>query len=444
MSERRDLVVIGGGPAGLAIAASCARQGRSVVLFERGDPHAFRVGETLGAEVGARLKELGAYEAMAPVLGAQAPFITVSSAWGSAELDERSTMFHPLGAGWHVDRTRFDLALLEWARSLGVDVRAEVGHCLVTRAQGGFLVTPRRGEPVWAERLLDASGRGAPATASLPERRWLAHDRQVAILGRFAPRDAIDPGPGLYLEAVEEGFWYSAQLADGTFIAVLLTDSDVLVTLGRTREERFRSALARTRHTAPRTRGFELVDRPHVFRSDSGRSIPDRGAGWRAVGDAAMSTDPLGGNGVARSLKSALEASADLDAPFDAARAEHRFSEYLDQRTEFYWLENRWPQAPFWARRRPVDRDGRALYWKSVPLELAPDDAITSVAPIPAAAEAWLPRSALAALQGALSSSSPVAAHQAMAIMHAVAPIGHRRLLIGLQWLLGAGVLALA
>ncbi len=256
MTERRDVVVVGGGPAGLSAAARCAREGLSVALFERGDASAFRVGETLSAEVGAHLRELGAWGAMEAVLGEQARFVTVSSAWGSDALEERSTMFHPLGAGWHVDRARFDRGLLAWARAEGVEVRSDAGSCAVARDGEGFVVTPRRGHGLWGRLLLDASGRGAPATASLPGRRWLAHDRQVAIVGRLSATGATSPGVGLYLEAVEEGFWYSAPMADGTFVAVLLTDADVLPSLGRDRDERFARALSRAaggggaRHTS--------------------------------------------------------------------------------------------------------------------------------------------------------------------------------------------------
>ncbi len=438
MTARRDLVVVGGGPAGFAAAAACARQGRAVTLFERGDPADFRVGETLGAEVGARLRELGAWEAVAPVLGAEAPFVTVSSAWGTGVLEERSTMFHPLGAGWHVDRSRFDRALLAWARDEGVDVATHAGTCTVAREGGGFVVTPRRGAPVRAPFVLDASGRSAPATASLAGRRWLAHDRQVAILARMAPTGEERPGPGLLLEAVEEGFWYSSQLADGTFLAVLLTDADVLVTLGPTRDERLRRALARAPHTSRRAEGFTPLGRAQVFRSESGRLVPDRGDGWRAVGDAAMATDPLGGNGVARALKSALEAAGALDASFDPAAAERRFSDYTDQRTEFYWIEGRWPDAPFWARRRPVDARGRPLDWKRVALTLPPRARVRWRREAPYAAEAWLPRAALTALREL--ASAPTEAHAALSAMSAVAPVGSRRLLVGLQWLLAAGV----
>lgn len=440
MSPRRDIVVVGGGPAGLAAGAILARDGRTVTVFERGDPRAFRVGETLGAEVGARLRELGAWPLMAPVLGEQAPFVTVSSAWGSDDLEERSTMFHPLGAGWHVDRSRFDRALLEWSLEAGADVRARCGTCAVTREGGGFLVTPRRGDAVWGHRLVDASGRGSPATRGLSGRRWLAHDRQVAILRVLRPTAGVDPGPGLTLEAVREGFWYSSQLANGDFLAVLITDADVLVSLGRTHDERFRHALARTRHTARRTEGFAPVGPARTYRADSGRLIPDRGDGWCALGDAAMATDPLGGNGVARALKSASTALAALHEPFDPARAEQRFSDYLDQRAEFYWIESRWPDAPFWARRRPVDLDGRPLDWKRVALSLSPASVLRWRQEPPCAAEAWLPRDALSALRDA--TRAPTSAHVALRAVSEVAPLGARRLVVGVQWLLAQGTLA--
>src|SRR5262249_23052544 len=109
-----DVVVVGGGPAGLAVAGALRRRGRSVVVFERTTYEGARVGETLGGEVGALLRSLGAWDALADLFAGQVPFRAVRSAWGSPNLEERSSMLHPLGEGWHVDRARFDAKLAAW------------------------------------------------------------------------------------------------------------------------------------------------------------------------------------------------------------------------------------------------------------------------------------------------------------------------------------------
>jgi flavin-dependent dehydrogenase len=93
----------------------------------------------------------------------------------------------------------------------------------------------------------------------------------------------------------------------------------------------------------------------------SQRRVPAASGAWLAVGDAAASHDPISGLGVYRALESGMAAAeaivaragGDADAfegYADAARA--RFDEYLSQRAQYYRAEDRWPDAPFWRRRR--------------------------------------------------------------------------------------------
>lgn len=438
MIRRCDVVVVGGGPAGSAAAATLVRNGLTAALFERRAKSDVRAGETLSAEVGPLLRELGAWDALAPHLALEEPCPIVRSAWGSDEVDARPSILHPLGAGWHVDRAAFDLALVSWVRSIGVHVEADTLSCAVSIENGGFLVRPRRGEPAWAQRLVDASGRGAPATSALGGRAWLSIDRQVAIVARL--EGASDVGSGLLLEAVREGYWYSVPLSEGALIAVLVTDADVLLSLGRDRSERFSRALAGSVHTAARAAGRTLAGRPRVFRSDSGRLVPDRGEGWIAVGDAATAADPLAGDGIARALRSGLDAPAAFETAFDDALAERRFGDYLDRRAAYYLIEARWSEAPFWARRRPLGPGGTPLSWREVEVTLPPDTMISwARAPGPSA-EAWLPPVALGALQSMLARPRP--AHELMRSLREAAPLGDRRLLVALEWLLAEGVLA--
>ena len=80
-----------------------------------------------------------------------------------------------------------------------------------------------------------------------------------------------------------------------------------------------------------------------------------------AVGDAAVACDPLGSQGVMRALESAAAASqiivSNLTSDSQEIRAyEESQTDYLQRflrhRHDFYTMERRWPEAPFWQRLR--------------------------------------------------------------------------------------------
>jgi flavin-dependent dehydrogenase len=425
------------------VAGLLAQRSRTVAVLERNDYQAARVGETFGGEIAQLLDALGAGEALRELVGGQVPFLCIRSAWGSDQLAEHDSILHPLGAGVHVDRARFDERLAAWARSAGAEVHAGVGRCSIVRDGDQVVVSSQRGPTVRARFFVDASGRGAPASGAIGGRRWLAADRQVAMVAKLTHGDH---DAALLLEAVEEGWWYSVPQPDGGLIAALLTDAD-LAPAGPSAQlsERFGEALARTRHTAARARGASLSGAPRLVRADSGVLLPEGGPAWRAIGDAAMATDPLAGNGVPRALRSALQAADEIERTLDGAAAPGgrdpaaTFADYLDRRGSIYLREARWPAAPFWARRRPVA-------WREAPITLGPEAMLRAVGE-PRAAALW-PAEALVpprALRSALAGlSSPQPAHALLARLKALAPLGDRRLLVGVQLLVESGVLAVA
>lgn len=435
---RCDIAVVGGGPAGLVAAGLLARRGAAVTVFDRSEASGQRIGETLGAEVAPLLKAAGAWDAVAPLLAEQPPYTVVRSAWGSPEPLVSEAFRRPLGTGWHIDRQCFDAGLAEWAQSCGAVLRRDVGNCSIAAAGDGLAVVPHRGQPCWADRVIDASGRGAPASHALPGWQWVGVDRQVGLLASYAASELADPEPGLLLEAVEHGFWYSAPQPNGKRIAVFVTDADVLQRLGPNALQRLQAGLAASLWTARRLAGRQLLGPPRVFRSDSGWLAAARASGWQAVGDAAMATDPLGGNGIARALQSALDLVKTLDEPCDLAAGQRAFAAYRQLRARYYWLEARWPAAPFWARRRPLDAAGEPLNAAEVVVDLDPSATLALGSAMPAAAQAWLPLPALAVVTGL---HRPAPAHRLLADLRAAAPIGDRALIIGVQWLLSVGAL---
>jgi flavin-dependent dehydrogenase len=448
VSDRYDVVVLGGGPAGAATATALARLHRTVALFEPSSFDRPRAGETLGAEVQTLLTALGLDGTSAP---APVPFRAVRSAWGSPDLVERSLITHPLGDGWHVDRARFDDDVARKAAEAGVSVRLHCGRCEVARTPDGFAISPAAGEAASGQWLVDASGRGAPVSTALGEGRWMQFDRLVGLLGRMALPAGRTADPELLLEADEHGWWYSVPQPGGTLLVALMTDADLPVARGRAGlNERWSAALARTIHTRERAGGATLAGPIHTVRADSGLLLPDRGRGWRAVGDAAMAQDPLAGNGVARALRSAM-AAAEIDRTLDPVEAvlqvgrsdpdqvgrSDRFSNYLDQRAHYYATERRWPSSLFWMRRQPPD-------WTQAALTLDPETMLGwNGEPLSAEAfavvESLLPRRAITELLESLRTARP--AHDALQSLRSHAPLGDRRLLVALQLLVERALL---
>ena len=147
----------------------------------------------------------------------------------------------------------------------------------------------------------------------------------------------------------------------------------------------------------------------------SGRLEPAAGDGWLAVGDAASTFDPLSGQGILKGLRggtcAAYAISDHLRGDAQAlakyrAYVEREFESYLDTRADFYALERRWPESPFWRRPQP-------------PIELAPTEVL------------------------ARGDAPAAAAHELVSELkrRRGAAAGDRRIILALQDLVAAGVL---
>lgn len=355
-----DVAVVGGGPAGTSAACALAKAGARVLLLERTRYDAVRFGETLPGACKLPLGRLGAWERFASAGHRRAP--CVLSAWGSAELGARDSVFDPHGEGFHVDRRAFDEMLSEVAREAGVQI---VHSARVTRLSGDAgafrleVQGPRGISRPTAARLVDATGRAASVARRLGARRE-ALDALVGCVA-FAARatDSHVAAEATLLEATRDGWWYSAPLPSDALVVAFMTDADLLDRGGGSRRPALDARLLEAPHTASRVAAGTLLS-PRVISARSLETLPAAGDGWLSVGDAALAMDPLSSGGVYEALVSGL-AAAELwlqkaaartppEALFAAAIAE-RAASYRRLRTRYYAAERRWPDAPFWRRR---------------------------------------------------------------------------------------------
>ena len=293
-----------------------------------------------------------------------APSFGIQSAWGQADLYENDFIFNPHGPGWHVDRARFDAMLARSAEEAGAKLyrRARLLACAQT-ADGNWQIEigcETRRYNVRAHFVIDATGR-ASAFARRQGARRITDDQLVGIVGFFAPKSAsFTPNSQTLVEAVEQGWWYSAVLPDSRIITAFMTDADLYARASKRSVEYWQQQLRKAPHTCSRTKARTLVPGHLILAANTSRLDHVAGKNWLAVGDAAMALDPLSSLGVYNALQSGLIAAQAIDSSLTgdattlqkyAAGVEADYDACLKTRAKYYAEETRWPGSPFWQRR---------------------------------------------------------------------------------------------
>ena len=363
-------MVLGGGPAGCAAAIALRRSGGgTVVVVEGGDYGAERIGESIPPDSRQLLARLGLIEAF--LAQGHEPCYGSCSSWGTETLGFNDFAFNPNGAGFHLDRRRFDLLLARRAREVGAHVVTGTRFRSVRRRPSGG----GAGEPLYtveieihgavraveASYVIDATGSAALAARQLGSRR-LTHDRFFCVTGYFHLREGAELLRLTMLEAVREGWWYAARLPDQRIAVALACEGDDLRTGELYRPEPWLRRASLSTHLAPALLDSFFV--PGSLRvCPVGCFVLDRptGPNWLAVGDAASSLDPLSAQGIYKALSDGLEAARAILAGFAgdheatgryATEVRRAYDTSLGQREAFYAREHRWPGSTFWARRR--------------------------------------------------------------------------------------------
>jgi 2-polyprenyl-6-methoxyphenol hydroxylase-like FAD-dependent oxidoreductase len=368
------VVVVGGGPAGAVAALVLARAGHEVTLLHAAVPAA-RAGETLPAAAGPLLRDLGLAEALRDQ--GHLPSAGNLSAWGSRTLSATDAITDPHGPGWQLDRPRFDALLLAAARQSGARVVPGAVLRGVEPLAGGWRVRlragggPRSGGELRCAWLIDATGRGRGVArrCGAAVRRL---DRLVAFQAHLPARAGATASGGdtrTLVEAEPDGWWYTSPTPCGGRMVAFLTDRDLARPAGWLSGEGFRRRLEGTEHVrraiaaGPPARASARLStlRPRGGDASSAWLEPAAAPGWTAVGDAALSFDPLSSQGLfhalytglagARAASAALAGDADA-LPRYAARLGAVRAAYLGHRAAYYALESRWADQPFWRRRK--------------------------------------------------------------------------------------------
>jgi flavin-dependent dehydrogenase len=352
-----DVLIAGGGPAGCATALSLRihAPGLSIALIEQTGYASARPGEVLPGAARKLLENLGIQEAFE-----REPWRAVhasASAWGAPVLRENHSIYSGSGNGWHLDRAKFDRFLAMQAEASGVEVLTEVRAGNLERTEGGWRLDLAPGPGVQSRFIVDSTGRAASIARQIGAPP-VSLDPLIAF-SRFFHADA-ESDPRTLIEAVADGWWYTAALTGNQRVATFMTDPGVARQSRLDRESSWREALAQTQFMESAVPVASSIG--NVVRH-AGSSYLEEPAGdnWLAVGDAACAHDPLSGQGITRALRSGILASfaiadslcgkSSLGIKRYRYLCRHGWYGYLEARRRFYLEEKRWAERSFWRRR---------------------------------------------------------------------------------------------
>jgi flavin-dependent dehydrogenase len=367
IADRLDVLVIGGGPAGLAAAIELRDSaGLDVVVAEACGEPTERFGESLPPDILVGLDRLGLCDTFRAEGHLACP--GTISAWGREKPGHNDFILNPMGPAWHIDRARFESTLRARAAAAGALICTRTRAIAAIRADDGFdvlLQHPSAGlQRMRAAWVLDATG----------PRAWFArqqgatrrkHDLMIAIVrvadirsGTFTSQTIVESTP--------DGWWYCARLPGARIVTVLVTERIGARALTVAGHVRWRQLLDSTTLVGPRLAACRL-DNEHFRSFPVLSSVLDRPEGdrWLAVGDAASAWDPIVAQGIYKALVDAADATMTIAAAVGRREPPHwryadrvaaRFEDYLADRARLYGLEQRWSSAPFWRHRANVSK----------------------------------------------------------------------------------------
>src|SRR5436190_9706971 len=341
MKTKYDVIVMGGGPAGSTIASILAREGRSVVLFEKARFPRHHIGESLMTDTYQTFERMGLLDKLKA-----SPFVRKYSVQFANPAGKESRPFyffeafhHESSVTWQVTRAEFDLMLIEHAAEQGAQVYQETQIKQVLfdgdRAYGVEALMADGSLQVFeAPVVVDATGQ----TAMLSNKfGWRVRDPKLkkAVLYSYfkgAHREPdLNGGATLVLRTPlgsNGWFWYIPLENDITSVGVVADPEYLVKDRGQDLAKIFHEEIDKVESCRRRVAGATRVDKIYSILDYSYRSRSCAGDGFILIGDAYGFLDPSYSSGVLLALKMAeLAADSIHDAfkndDFSGARLGH-------------------------------------------------------------------------------------------------------------------------
>ncbi|HEX5734488.1 MAG TPA: NAD(P)/FAD-dependent oxidoreductase [Blastocatellia bacterium] len=350
-SNRYDVIIMGGGPAGSSVASILAREGRKVVLFEKEEFPRHHIGESLMTDTYWTFQRMGFLEKLK-----QSPFVVKYGVQFANSEGKESRPFyffeanhHESAVTWQVTRAVFDKMLIDHAEEQGADVyqRTLVKQVLFENDYAvGVEVQMQDGslQKFYAKVVVDATGQSAVLSNKFG---WRVRDQKLrkAVLYSYfkgAHREPDLNGGSTLVLRTELGsngwFWYIPLENDITSVGIVADPDYLHKGRGKDLAKIYQEEIEKCEPCRRRVAGATRVDKIYSIIDYSYRSKENAGNGFILIGDAYGFLDPIYSSGVLLALKMAELAADAIHAAFNtndfSAKQLGQFQPMLDNGIE--------------------------------------------------------------------------------------------------------------
>jgi len=359
-----DIVIIGGGIAG-CIAATSLAEYYNVTLIDKLTTPKERIGESLAPASQRIFKELNIFQDDEQLDTIYSKTFVMQSYWGSDKVHIVDHLKNPDGFVKKLNRKAFESYLRDntetkgvtclWGMRLFSSIYKNKKWKITVKSDD---LNNRKTTIIKAKFVIDASGRQAHFAKSIGIKRQV-FDHLITCW--FTLPNTKENKMSTII-ADELGWWYSAVTPDNKRIISFQTDADLVE---RNTFKNLENFLILAKKEPKIQELIHLQEKNIDFKgtvsANSTKLEQVAGQQWIAIGDAAISFDPLSSQGMFNAMANAMQVKKLLigfdlitDNNFNliyTKQIDAIWQHYLNHKKLFYAAENRWKKSTFWKRR---------------------------------------------------------------------------------------------